>query len=63
LILGTTKIEYPVGSGEFENVPNVYFRFEWVNENEQIESGYLLNLKPKNAGEFEFQKANDQLIT
>ena len=63
LILGTKNIEYPPGSGLFEEVPNVYFKFEFTNEKEEIERGYLLNLKPKNSGEFKFQKANEQLIT
>ena len=59
LILGTTEV---VVNGSVEKIPNVYFKFEWTNENDELEHGYLLNLKPKVSGEFKFQKANDNLI-
>jgi hypothetical protein len=55
LIRGTTIVDG-------EKVPNVYFKFEWVNEYEEKETGYLLELKPKGNGKFKFQKANENLI-
>ena len=58
-IKGSTRVEI---NGEFENVPNVYFKMAWRNEEGDIETGYLLNLKPKLTGEFEFQRANENLI-
>jgi len=62
LITGTTKVEYPKGSGVFEEIPNFYFKFEWINEKGQIERGYLLELKPNDKGEFLFQSANENTI-
>jgi hypothetical protein len=56
-ILGTTEIM--VGN-ELEEVPNWYFKFQWVNEKEENETGYLVSLKPKN-GQFEFFKANETM--
>ena len=58
LILGTTEIEI---QGTRENVPNWYFRFQWVNENEDIETGYLRSYKEK-SDQFEFIKANENII-
>lgn len=58
-ILGSTKVFY---KGEYEYIPNIYFKFEWVNEREEIETGYLLKLNPKGEGSFTFQKANENLI-
>lgn len=49
-------------NGEEEYIPNVYFKFEWLNENEQLEQGYLLNLKPKKQGVFKMIKSNENLI-
>lgn len=59
LILGTTKI---LVNGSYENVPNFYFKFEWINENEEIERGYLINCKPKGNGKFTMLKANENII-
>jgi hypothetical protein len=58
-IFGTTS---QLINGSYENVPNFYFKFEWINENEEVERGYLLNLKPKGNGKFTMLKANEQLI-
>jgi len=58
-ILGSTKTFY---KGEYENIPNIYFKFEWLNEYGEYETGYLLNLKPKGDGEFTFQKANENIL-
>lgn len=56
-ILGTTTV---LIDGEEEDVPNWYFKFQWINENEAIETGYLKSLKPKK-GVFEFLKANETM--
>lgn len=58
LITGTTSV---VINGEAEEVPNYYFKFQWTNENEELETGYLKSFKPR-SDEFEFFKANDQLV-
>jgi len=58
LVLGTTPI---MVGGELENVPNYYFKFEWVRDG-ITERGYLMNLKPKGKGVWTFQKANENLI-
>ena len=58
LILGTTEIEI---QGTRENVPNWYFKFQWINENEDIETGYLRSYKEK-SDQFEFIKANENII-
>ena len=58
LVTGTTPIEI---NGEIEQVPNVYFKFQWTNENEKIETGYFKSYKAKN-DEFEFLLANENLI-
>ena len=59
LINGTTRVFI---GGEYEEVPNYYFKFEWIHDDGSIKRGYLLNLKPKESGEFEFQEANETLI-
>jgi hypothetical protein len=58
LIMGTTPI---VINGESENVPNVYFKFEYINERGMSEKGYLLNLKPNKTGKFKMQLCNEIL--
>jgi len=58
-IKGSTRTEV---NGEFEDVPNVYFKIQYINDEGEKETGYLLNLKPKLTGEFELQKANENLI-
>lgn len=55
LLLGTTQV---LIGGEIEHVPNWYFKIPFINEEEEIESGYLISLKPKK-GYFEFYKANE----
>ena len=55
LILGTTEV---LIDGEVEEVPNWYFKFEFINENEEAETGYLISLKPK-SGKFSFYKSNE----
>jgi len=59
LIVGTTTV---IVNGKEEEIPNYYFKFEYINENGEIERGYLLNLKPNKTGEFKMQKANENLI-
>ena len=58
LIFGTTAVEV---EGVVENLPNWYFKFQWVNENEEVETGYLRSYKEK-SDEFEFIKANENII-
>ena len=53
---GTKTIYY---NGILQKVPNLYFKFEWTNENGEKEHGYLLGLKPGGSAEWEFLKAND----
>lgn len=57
-IFGTTRV---LINGFDEDVPNFYFKFEWINENEEIERGYLMNLKPKGKGKFKMLLANEKL--
>lgn len=58
-IFGTTE---KLINGSKENVPNFYFKFEWINENEEVERGYLMNFKPKGIGKFKMLVANENLI-
>jgi len=58
-ISGTTELEY---LGEKENIPNVYFKFEYLNENGILERGYLLNLKPNKEGKWKMQLSNENII-
>jgi hypothetical protein len=58
-IKGTTNV---LINGKYEDVPNVYFKFEWINEKEEIETGYLLDLTPGGKGKFKFQQANENII-
>jgi hypothetical protein len=51
---GTTDI---IVGGELESVPNWYFRIEFINEDGESETGYLISLKPRK-GEFKLYKAN-----
>ena len=41
-----------------EEILNVYGLIEFINENNEIEKGYLLSLKPNKAGEWELLKYN-----
>lgn len=58
-INGTTRV---LVEGSYENVPNVYFKFQYINEYGEFERGYLLSMKPKGAGEFEMLKVNEKII-
>ena len=58
-IFGTTRT---LINGSLEDVPNFYFKFEWINEDEEKERGYLINLKPKGKGKFKMLKANENVI-
>jgi hypothetical protein len=59
LIKGTTKV---LIDGKYEDVPNTYFKFEFLNEDEKLETGYLLEVTPGRTGKFKFQKANENII-
>lgn len=61
LLEGTTPT---VVNGELEEVPNLYFKIRFINEKEEMETGYVLNLKrkPNNKAQFTVQKANENLI-
>lgn len=58
LIKGSTKV---LINGQYEDVPNLYFPIEFINEKEEIERGYFLELERK-SGKFKFQKTNENLI-
>ena len=58
LILGTTEVEI---NGTIEEIPNWYFKFSFINEEEEEETGHLISLKPK-TGEFKMYKANEKLF-
>ena len=58
LITGTTPVMI---NGELEEVPNWYFKFQWINERGEVETGYLRSYKEKTE-QFEFIKANENLI-
>jgi len=59
-INGTTTM---IINGSEEEVPNIYFKFEYTNENGILERGYLLNLKPNKEGKWKMQLSNENLIT
>lgn len=59
LIQGTTKM---IINGEEEEVPNIYFPIEFINEKEELELGYILDINPEGNGKIKFQKYNDKLI-
>lgn len=58
-ILGHTTIER---NGEVERVPNVYFKIRFINDKGKKETGYIMEIDPKEAGSFKIQKANENLI-
>jgi hypothetical protein len=58
-VFGKTKI---FENGDWEDVQNYYFKMEWINEDGNTETGYLLSLKPKGVGKWVFQKANENII-
>ena len=43
-------------------VPNFYFKFEWINEKNEIERGYFLKYEYEDNPVFEFQIANEEII-
>lgn len=51
MVYGKTK----VGNRE---IPNAYFRVEFINENNQKEHGYLFELQPNKEGKWKLLKAN-----
>lgn len=59
LINSKTKLIY---GGEEEDIPNVYFKFEYINEKDNLERGYLLNLKPNKEGKWKMQLSNENII-
>jgi hypothetical protein len=59
LLFGKTKI---IIDGEERIVPNFHFKFEWLNENEEIERGYFLKYEYEDNPTFEFQLANEEII-
>jgi len=58
-INGTTEV---VIHGEVENVPNYFFKMQFINENGITERGYLMELEPKGKGKIVYQLANENLI-
>jgi hypothetical protein len=58
IILGTTSVEI---GGEIEEVPNFYFKVQFINENEEFETGYIKSLSPKD-NSIELYKANENVI-
>jgi len=59
LVNGTTPVFI---NGEWENVPNVYFKFQFINNEGKKEAGFLLELKGRGSAKFKLQKANETLI-
>jgi len=58
-LMGTTPI---MVGGEIEDVPNYYFKVQFTNEKEELETGYIISIKPKSGG-FELYKCNDNILT
>jgi len=58
-ILGSTTIDR---NGEVERVPNVYFKIRFINDKGEKETGYIMEIDPKESGSFKIQKANENLI-
>ena len=58
IILGTTTVEI---GGENEEVPNFYFKLQFINEVGDFETGYIKSLSPKN-DQIELYKANENVI-
>ena len=59
LITGTTSV---LINGSYEEVPNYYFKFEWIDDNDETKRGYLLELKGKGVGKFKLQEVNESII-
>ena len=58
-IKGTTPV---IINGSLENVPNFYFKCEFITEDGKTERGYLLSVEPKGNGKIVYQTANENLI-
>lgn len=58
-LLGSTPVEV---NGELENVPNTYFKVRFINEEGKYETGYIMEVDPKQSGSFKLIKANENLI-
>ena len=59
LVLAKTEKEI---NGVAEDVPNTYFQVEFINEKDEKERGYLMNLNPDGQGLWSLQKTNDDPI-
>jgi len=58
VIQGTTTV---LINGEQEEVPNWYFKMQWINENGDIETGYLKSVKPQK-NTFEVYLSNETML-
>lgn len=58
-INSTTEV---VINGKIEDVPNYYFKMQFINENGNYERGYIMELEPKGKGIITYQVANENLI-
>lgn len=59
LIYGKTNQLY---EGSYENIPNYYFKFRWIDENGENQTGYLLEFEPTKRAKFKMQLANNNKI-
>lgn len=59
MLFGKTKV---VVNGVEREVPNFYFKFEWLNEKGNIERGYFLKYEYEDNPTFEFQLCNEEII-
>ena len=59
LLFGKTKVNI---NGEDRMVPNFYFKYEWLNEENEIERGYFLKYEYEDNPTLEFQIANEEII-
>jgi hypothetical protein len=59
MLFGKTKVTI---NGVEKLIPNFYFKFEWINENNEIERGYFLKYEYEDNPTFEFQIANEEIL-
>ena len=59
LIFGKTKV---IINGKEREIPNFYFKIEWVNEKGDLERGYFLKYEYSDNPKFEFLIANEEII-